>query len=86
MWKRFEWLNASCELIFDPDFQTPRSSERQRASMPFLVLLVGSRGSECGFSIDTQCDPLSEILPVEMMTWTIPQTCSADRWAFSLAV
>jgi hypothetical protein len=46
MWKRFEWLSAAYELIFDRDFQTRRSSEQQHALMPFLGLLAGSFGSE----------------------------------------
>jgi hypothetical protein len=45
--ERLEWLNALSELIFDRDFQTPRSSEPQWVLIPLLVLLVGSRRSEC---------------------------------------
>jgi hypothetical protein len=35
MWKRFEWLIASFDLILDRDFQAARSSERQRLLTPF---------------------------------------------------
>jgi hypothetical protein len=73
---------VSCELIFDRNFQAARSNELQRVLMPFLVLLAGSCGSECGISIDTQRDPLSEIPPIGMVAWTIPQTCSVRRGGF----
>ena len=60
--RRMELLNQSCKLIFECDFQTPRSSERSRALTPFLILLVGSFGWKT-FSASHNLSPLEETFP-----------------------